>query len=118
MYLSHGQLSVANTSRDGTGTLVDIAVGMEKGTAVSSVHVVSAGTVALGRIRLFVFDGTNTRLYAEVAIAALTVVVGTDPVSVSDLATPNLYLKSGWKLKAGTNNAEVFNVFATCQDGV
>jgi uncharacterized membrane protein len=66
------QLSVANTNRDGTGTLVDILTAAAAGTRVDALEIVAAGTTTAGVVRLFLYDGTNNRLFKEILVDAVT----------------------------------------------
>jgi hypothetical protein len=106
-----GQLTVANTARDGTGTVVTVLTAGTTGCRVADVVIAAAGTTTAGIVRLFLFDGTNTRLLREVAVRAITpsatVVAENIPLTFS-----NLVLQSGHQLRATTHNAETFNVFA------
>lgn len=109
---AQGQLTVANTNRDGTGTLVTILSSAANGTRIDDIAIVAAGTTTAGVIRLFVSDGTNHRLWREVLVTAKTPSTTVDVWSVymENLA---LVLKTGWSLRAATHNAETFNVLVT-----
>jgi hypothetical protein len=117
--VAFGQVSTANTARDGTGTLVTIVTGAASGTRISSVRVTAAGTTTAGVVRLFLNDGTNTRLLAEILVPAITpsttvaVFMWTGIFSAENaIILPN----ASWTLRASTHNAETFNVFATGGD--
>lgn len=108
------QISAANTNRDGTGTLVDVlTVAAVAGARIDSIVVQAIGTTTAGMVRLFLFDGTNTRLWRELAVAAIvpsgTVAAFRDTIPLGE----GLILPTGWKLKAGTHNAETFNIVAS-----
>ena len=110
-----GQLSAANTARDGTGTIVTIFTAGGSGSRIEHLDICAAGTTTAGMIRLFIHDGTNTRLIKEIAVTAITpsasVAAFQTTVNLSTLA--NVYLlPNGYSLKASTHNAETFNVFA------
>ena len=107
-----GQLSVANTNRDGTGTLVDIFTAGDNGSLIQRVEVIATGTTTAGVIRLFVYDGTNNRLYDEILVTAITPSTTVEVFSANINPSPALPLKNTWKLKASTHNAETFNVLA------
>jgi hypothetical protein len=106
------QISAANTNRDGTGTIVDVLLAGTNGTRVDDISIAATGTVTAGVVRLFLNDGTNSRLWKEVLVTATT---PSTSVAVWSATLPNLalVLKSGWKLQAATHNAETFNVIAT-----
>ena len=110
--LGIGQVSVANTNLDGTGTLADIFSAGSAGSLISRVEVRAAGNTTNGMIRLFVYDGTNTRLWQEITITGTTPSATTQAASGNVTPSPSLPLKNGWTLKASTHNAETFNVFA------
>lgn len=105
-------LSVANTNRNGTGTIVSVITGAASGTRVDDIWVVANATTTAGVIRLFISDGTNIRLWQEILVSAVTPSTTVGVWSAS-LLNQGLLLKSGWSLQASTNNAETFSVFVT-----
>lgn len=112
-----GQVSVANTNRDGTGTIVSVLAAGSSGARIARIVVQAIGTTTAGQVRLYLHDGTTTRLWKEVAIRALTpsATVQAEHVELtdqSDLGLMPLILPSGWSLRASTHNAETFNVIA------
>lgn len=109
---AQGQLTVANTNRNGTGTLVSIITGATNGTRVDDIYMVATGTTTAGVVRLFISDGTNIRLWQEILVSAITPST-TVAVWSATLLNQALLLKSGWSLQAATNNAETFNVIVT-----
>jgi hypothetical protein len=106
------QIATANTARDGTGTLGTVLTAGTNGSRIDELVICAAGTTTAGVVRLFVYDGTNTRLMQELLIPAVTPST-TVAAYYLKLTNLNLILKSGWALKAGTNNAETFNIIAT-----
>jgi hypothetical protein len=104
-----GQVSTANTNRDGTGTLATIFTAGSSGSRVDDILIVATGTTTAGMVRLFVHDGTNARLWAEVPVTAVTP-SGTVAAFTSILLNQALILPNGWSLRASTHNAETFNV--------
>lgn len=110
-----GQVSAANTNRDGTGTTVAILTGSSSGTLIRKVRIVATGTTTAGVVRLFLDDGTNVRLIQEVLVSALTPGVAQEVFSRTLLFSGDdaLHLPStSWVLKASTQIGETFNVFA------
>jgi len=105
------QVSAANTNRDGTGTAPDVVTGATNGTRIDRITIEGTGTTTAGVVRLFLYDGTNTRLWKEVLVTAITpsatVEVYSKTLSGLGLVLPNTY-----KIKAATHNAETFNVIA------
>lgn len=113
------QVSTANTNRDGTGTLVDIVSGATNGTKIDCIYIQAAGTVTAGVVRLYVNDGTNTRLWKEVMVTATTPSTSVQAWnSTIDLSYPGggMFIPNGYKLRASTHNSETFNIIAVGGD--
>lgn len=109
---AYGQVSVANTNRDGTGTIATIFTAGSSGSRVDDIYIVATGTVTAGVVRLFLNDGTNTRLWQEILVTA-TVPSTTVQVWSYSLLNQALVLPTGYSLRAATNNAETFNIDVT-----
>lgn len=107
-----GQITAANTNRDGTGTLVTILTAGASGTRIDDITIQATSTTTAGMVRLFLHDGTNARLWKEIAVSAITP-SGTVAAFTSSLLNQNLILATGWSLRASTHNAETFNVAVT-----
>lgn len=111
----YGQASVANTGRDGTGTLVTLATGSNSYVAqILQVAVVATVTTTAGMIRLFLSldGGTTKRLYDEIPIQAITV-SATQPGYRTTRNYDALYLiDANTVLYASTHNAEAINLHA------
>lgn len=106
------QVSTANTNRDGSGTIVDVLTGVAAGTKITEVVVQATVTTTAGCVRLYYYDGTNTRLLDEVVVTAITVGASTAGFRATR-AYPNLVLAGNThKLQASTHNAEAINVIA------
>lgn len=103
-------ITTANTNLDGTGTLGTVLTAGSKGTLIKTITVTSNGDCTQGMVRLFIYDGSNNRLFKEIEITA------TDASSVNPRFEVHLLtdftLKSGYILKASTENADSFNVIA------
>lgn len=105
-----GQVSTANTNRDGTGTIATIITGVAAGTRINEIVVEATTTTTAGMVRLYLNDGTNTRLFDEFVIPAITA-SGSAQAYRAVKTYDNLVLPSAsWSLRASTNNAETFNV--------
>ena len=111
-----GQLSVANTNRDGTGTLQSIITGVSTGTKVQEVVVQAATNTTAGMVRLYLNDGTNNRLFDEVVVSAITVGASTAGFRVAKTYDNLILPSASWILRASTHNAETFNVTALGAD--
>ncbi len=104
-------ISTANTNLDGTGTLSSaIITGASNGTLIKTVTVKAQVTTTQGMVRLFIYDGSNTKLLTEIEVPA-TVKAAND-MSFEAVVPLNYSLKSGWSLKASTEKGESFNVIA------
>lgn len=111
-----GQVSVANTNRDGTtGTYITLVTAAASGTRVTEIVAQAAVTTTAGMVRLFLTDGTTTRMFDEITIAAATVSATVKGSRVSTLYT-NLVIPSGWSIRASTHNGEAINLFALGAD--
>lgn len=114
--IGSAQVSAANTNRDGTGTIVTIITGVAAGTRIAEVVVEATVTTTAGMVRLYLFDGTNTRLFDEVAIAAATPSASVRATRVSTVYTNLILPSASWQLRASTHNAEAINVIALGAD--
>jgi hypothetical protein len=118
---SVGQISVANSARDGTGTIVSVFAAGTNGSRIDVITVKATATTTAGMVRLFLHDGTNARLWTEVPVTATTP-SGTQPSFEANLTSGNLssllplHLQSGWSLRAAPHNAEAFNVIGRGSD--
>lgn len=106
------QVTAANTSRDGTGTIVTVLTAGSSGTRIDDITIQAAVTTTAGMVRLFVHDGTNFRLYREIQVDANTV-SATNPGFNTQLSNLALCIPSGYSLRAATEKAEAINVIIT-----
>lgn len=115
-----GSVTVANTGRDGTGTLVDILTGVAAGTRIERVVIAATGNPADSTVTLFLYDGTTNWYFDEIDIgdpaAASTTVAGFRfEKAYRDLVLPS----ASWKLRAAVTvalTAGALNVFAFASD--
>lgn len=107
--LEHGQVSTANTNRDGTGTIATILTAGSNGTKIEEITVQATATTTAGMVRLYLHDGTNARLFDEFGVPAVTPSASVACWRQTRTYT-NLVLPTGWSLRASTHNAETFNV--------
>lgn len=113
------QISTANTSRDGTGTVASVFAAGASGSRIEHIDIVAVGTVTAGVVRLFIDNGADIKLWREVLVSAVTpsgTAVGFRTSIDTSVLPTVLILKTGETLKASTHNAETFNVFATGGD--
>lgn len=111
------QVSVANSNRDGTtGTYVDVITGASTGTRISEIVVEATVTTTAGMVRLFITDGTNTRMFDEVLIAAATPGANTRATRVSTIYNNLILPNQNWRIRASTEIGNTINVFALGAD--
>jgi len=109
---AQAQVSVANTARNGTGTIVTVFTAGASGSRIDDIYITATGTTTAGVVRLFLNDGTNTYLWEEILVTAITPST-TQAVFQATLLNQALVLATGWSLRASTNNAETFNIQVT-----
>lgn len=105
-----GQVSSANTNRDGTGSAPTIFTAGANGSRVEEAVIEAPGTTTAGVIRVYLNDGTNTRLIDEILVSAIT---PSSTVAAFRATIPSLagkIIPTGWVLKFSTHNAETFNI--------
>ena len=109
---AQAQVSTANTNRNGTGTIATVFTAGSNGSRIDDIYITATGTTTAGVVRLFLNDGTNTYLFEEILVTAIT---PSTTVSVFQAVQLNLslILANGWSLRASTNNAETFNIQVT-----
>lgn len=107
-------ISTANTNLDGNGTLGTLITAAASGTLVKTITIKAQTNTTRGMVRLFVYDGTNTRLLQEFNIDPVTKTANNPTFEFQ--SEINFTLKSGWLLKVSTHRAETFNVIAEGMD--
>ena len=115
------QVSTANTNRDGTGTIATIFTAGSSGSRIDRVTIQATGTTTAGMVRLFIHDGSNSRLYHEEPVGAMTpsATVAASFATCEPITYPEkfpLILPSGYSLRASTEKAETYNVIAVGGD--
>lgn len=112
--IGNAQVSTANTKLDGTGTLVDVVTGITEGTRISRITIQATVTTTVGWVNLFIYDGTNTRLWRQIPVSAITVsaTVAGFHYDLELFGERALELPSTYVLRASTYNAEAINVIA------
>ena len=110
--LATSRFATANSGRDGTGTLATILTAGTDGSRVDRIVITATSTTTAGMVRLYISDGTNIRLWKEIAVTAITpsatVLAFTATVTSPD-TYPLLVLPGTYLLRASTNNAESFD---------
>ena len=109
------QDKTANTNLDGTGTLSTIITAADSGTYVKSVTIKTTTRALQGMVRLYVYDGTNTRLLREIQIDPHAAGSGTWPTCSYPIQL-NFFLKSGYILKSSVEVADTYNIIAEGYD--
>lgn len=95
-----GNVSAANTARDGTGTIVTIGTGGTNGTRIEEIVVKATGDPADSVVTIFLHDGTNYFLWDEFDIGDPTAASATVPGYRESRTYRNLVVPSGWSIRA------------------
>lgn len=115
-HIGYVRMSIANTGRDGTGTLNAVFTGGSNGSRIDRITVTATSTTTAGMVRFFIDDGTNVRFWKEIPVTAATpsgtVQAFTTTFITPDATSPLLVLPSSWVLRAAPHNAETFDVLA------
>jgi hypothetical protein len=107
------QATVANTNRDGTGSLVIVLTGATNGTRIDKITVTATGNTTAGMVRFYLDDGAaNIRMIMEISVTAVTVSASVQAFTQTVVFDHGLVVPYNWILKASTHNAETFNIFA------
>jgi hypothetical protein len=106
------QVSAANAGRDGTGTIVDVVTGGTNGSIINCIVVKATATTTAGSVRLFMYDGSNTRLLWEIDVPVKT---ASASAGAWQYELPFIVYKphlpgNTWKIRASTEKAETFNI--------
>jgi hypothetical protein len=105
------EISIANTNRDGTGTIVNLFTAGTGGSRLERITICATGTTTDGMIRFYLFDGTNTDLWLEVSVTAITPST-TVKSFYSQLGSLSFILSNSKSIRVSTNNAESFRIIA------
>ena len=108
------QVTTANATKDGTtGSVITVfTAGATLGSRIDDIYIAAIVTTTAGMIRLYISDGTTTRMYLEIPVAAVTVsatVAGWTTV----LLNQAIILPAGYTLKATTEKSEAINIVVT-----
>lgn len=107
-------VSTANTNRDGTGTIVDIATAGADGARIEEIVVKATGDPADSIVTIFIHNGTSYFLYDEFDLGNPAAASTTVEAYRSSRTYENLVLESGEKLAAAITvalTAGVINVW-------
>jgi hypothetical protein len=111
-----GQVTTANTNRDGTGTIATILTGVAAGTRINEIVIEAVGTTTAGMVRLYLHDGTNARLFDEFVVTAITAAASTAVYRAAKTYDNLVLPSSSWSIRASTHNTETFNVIVLGAD--
>jgi hypothetical protein len=105
------QVSVANSNRDGaTGNYATVFTPGALGSVIQKAYVKAIATTTAGMVRIFQGDGANWRLLLEIPVTAVTPSGIVQTFEAELYRLEGLVLKTGYTLKASTENTETFNV--------
>lgn len=108
-------VSTANTNLDGTGTLSTLITASNSGDRIDKIIVKAISNTTNGMVRLFLYDGSNTKLFMEVSIPSSTKSSVVPAFTKIINFKQGFFLKSGWSIKASTEVAETFVIMADSQ---
>mgnify|MGYP001356567905 CR=1 FL=1 len=104
------KVSVANSNLNGTGTLVSIMTGANKGTTLTAVHIKGQASTTQGMIRLFLNTGTTANfLFTEIQLPATTQ-TAIVPTTLNYTFNFSLIFANTHQILASTQNAETFSI--------
>lgn len=125
--LGVASISTANTGRDGSGTIAQLAVGRGAGTRIERIEFRAAATTTAGMVRVFKRntgltlngDGTINSysaptwvLIREIPVAAVTVGAAVEGANGSWAPAGGIALAPHEQIGVSTHNAEAINVAA------
>lgn len=104
------KVSVANSNRDGSGTVATLINGSDAGTFINSITIKAEGSTSQGMIRFFMDNGGTKTLLMEVVVPATTPTGIVETFGYTFATTYNISASSS--ILVSTEVAEVFHVFA------
>lgn len=110
--IGSANISVADSSYTSPTSFATVISGGSNGTRISEIVVKCAATSAAGIVRIFLYDGSNYRLFDEIVVSAATgsATVSTNRVFVG--YTSLILPSSNWSLVATTSVSQSINVIA------
>jgi hypothetical protein len=115
--LGWSQVSAANASTDGSGTVVTSFTAGNNSSTVENIRVKATGTTTAGMIRLYIDDLSAIRLWKEIPVTAITRSASVASYEAYWQPENTLFvLPSGAKIKASTEKAEAFNILVQGAD--
>lgn len=109
-------VSVANTNRDGTGTISTLITGAATGTRIVEIVCKALVTTTAGQVRAWLYNGTSYRFLDEYNIPAVTVSNSVQSARVSTSYSNLILPDSSWSIVVATHNAESIDVIALGAD--
>ena len=109
--LGMAQITTATTARDGSGAgVVTAFTAGSNGARVDRITATATATTAAGSIMVFINDGTNTRLYREIPVTAVS--ASTTAAAWYGQLAVSLVLPAGHTLRFGSQVAtgQPFNI--------
>ena len=108
------RIATANLLRDGTGTLGTVWTVGTSGGRLEAIRVQAEGTTTAGIVRIFIqkAGAGNNELIKEIMVAAVTPSASIEAWSDWWIPPVPIPLENGDIVKAGTNAAETFSVWA------
>jgi hypothetical protein len=108
-----GQASVANSNRDGTGTLATVGVAGANAHRIDVLNLTAVGSTTPGMVRLYLDVGGSVRMIREVTVPTCTPSATNPAWSQDVIFDPPLIVQAAATLKASTEKAETINLTET-----
>lgn len=107
-------MPMVNTNRDGTGNIYTVVTAGAEGSRITQIVLKTWQTIGAGIVRLYISDGSTSRLWREFLVAAVTpsATVKTWEQIISLTKENALILKAGELLTASRDVNENVNVIA------
>jgi hypothetical protein len=104
------QISTGNTNRDGTGTIATAFTPGTNGSRIERAYIQATATTTAGMIRVYLNDGTNTRLISEIPVSAVTPSATVQAYHADIPLLEGMVVPSGYTVRVSTEKSEVFNI--------
>lgn len=103
-------LTTANSNLDGSGDVQTVIT--SSGCNICSITIQAIVSTTDGMVRLYLYDGTNTKLFMEIPVIATTKSSVAKAFNRRIVFDNGFALKNGWSIKASTEKGEAIKVIA------
>jgi len=111
--LGLAQATLADALLDTPVNFVTVVTGNAEGTRIDLVRAKATVVTTAGMLRLFIWNGTNSRLIKEIPMAAITPSATVESFEAEWTPTEPIVLPDAtWELRASISAAEATNIYA------